>query len=185
MILKGIHQCRFDLRGKDMKESIIIFLWLSFLFFFCWIWPSEGFSKNLDPGYRAHYTEIISMLPLSVVEVSDVRDNYYYIPERPMDFIKACPRNRYKITSRSTLSLSPESIDCDKRVRIFRGWMAEQGYGNVLLMDAAILNEQGYKHNLIAYISLEDNAIRFIEPKERKLVPLWKSKHFIILRLIF
>jgi len=143
----------------------------------------SGCDNQKPKGYKTSYTEVINFLPLEVIKHAKIiaTDATYYMPLNPMYFINAAP----DYTIPSQFDGNKEYRDCDKRVRIFRGWMALNGYGQVLLMDAAVLTAKNEGHNLIAFIEPKaPYRLRFIEPKERKIVSIEESNKYKILRLV-
>lgn len=144
----------------------------------------NGCDNQTPKTYTMTYFDILKVLPLSLIENTKIeaRDLIYQIPLNPMEFIKLAPL--YNIPQQFNENV--EYNDCDKRVRVFRGWMAQNGYGGVLLMDAAIIDHKNRRHNLIAFIEPEPpHTLRFIEPKEQKMILIEESNKYVILMLIF
>ena len=48
----------------------------------------------------------------------------------------------------------PDEFDCDDFVRVFRGWLSQKGYGNLLAMDTEVTLANGEEHNLISFMDL-------------------------------
>lgn len=143
----------------------------------------SGCENQKPEVHTTSYSEVINFLPLEIIEniKMEATDSTYYMPLNPMYFINAAPNYTIPIQFKE----DKEYNDCDKRVRIFRGWMALNGYGQVLLMDAAVITDKNERHNLIAFIEPESPyRLRFIEPKEQKMISIEESNKYKILRLI-
>ena len=67
-------------------------------------------------------SEMVSMLPREIADHGKYdfkRDTHYNIPLDPAYIVKKCPAKKYIYDSKN-----PELMDCDKRVYIYRGWIA-------------------------------------------------------------
>jgi len=110
------------------------------------------------------------MLPREIVCSGGVKstDNIYKIPLSPEYVMKKVPSWKF--------IYSPDALDCDDFVRIFRGWLSKKGWGNLLCMDAEVILENGIPHNLIAFIDLErldkqgKHPLIFGEPQTGEIV---------------
>jgi hypothetical protein len=136
-------------------------------------------------NYRTYSIDRISLIRMLSVDAavkSDIRDEVYHIPLNPQEFINAIPDYKYNIP---VVFHDKDSFDCDDRVRIFRGWLSEQGWGNVLIMDAAVIMN-GRAHNLLAFISPDPpHILRYAEAMEKKIISFDVSKNFTLIKLIF
>ena len=103
-------------------------------------------------------------------------DRDYFIPADPADVMYRSPAKKYKYI--------PQSRDCDDSNRIFRGWLSQKGFGNLLAMDCIIdyfskSKQKTVRHACIAF--LHNDEIIFGEPQNGKMVTYDRVK---IIRLI-
>ena len=78
------------------------------------------------------------------------QDRDYFIPADPEDVMYRSPAKNYKYI--------PQSRDCDDSNRIFRGWLSEKGFGNLLAMDCIIdyfskSKQRTLRHAVIAFLA--------------------------------
>jgi hypothetical protein len=114
------------------------------------------------------------ILPLTQAEIkalvtsqcnADVKffheDKEYYAPSyRDLkELIMLCPSKRFKYV--------PESRDCDDFCRIFRGWLSEQGMGNLTCAKVHIKTGKVVHAMILAIAS--DKTVYFIEPQNGKI----------------
>lgn len=128
------------------------------------------------------YSEIIQMLPREIVDLGHVKasDREYLLPLNPAYIMRKVPSWKY--------GYKAESVDCDDFVRIFRGWLSQKGYGNILAMDTEILNKKE-RHNLISFLDFNrkdkhgKHLLIFGEPQTGELIPDEESRHFEDIRI--
>lgn len=110
-----------------------------------------------DIGYNSLFFKLKKIAGIAPI----MTDKIYKIPSDPHELISKCPQKRFK-------PYKSDENDCDDMVRIFRGWMSERGWGNVLAMDCKINVPNMGAHRVIAF--LHDGRILFGEPKQGKIV---------------
>jgi hypothetical protein len=130
-------------------------------------WFSKLFGLSVDmrdpilPMDMQEIKDIVNLHCLALHEDNNIdffnEDKQYYAPSyRDLkDLVVLCPSKRYLYVA--------ESRDCDDFVRIFRGWLSEQGMGNLTCMKVHIDNGK-VLHALILAIT-SDKVVYFIEPQ--------------------
>ena len=87
------------------------------------------------------------------------RDSEYHVPEDPAYVMKKAPADKFHYSP-------DESRDCDDAVRIFRGWLSEQNFGNLLAMDCVIWTKKTKFHAVIGF--WHEDKLQFGEPQSGK-----------------
>lgn len=134
-----------------------------------------SFFKSFDPKISGEidYITLYSRLKANYPEAEIIlTDRNYRIPKQPERIIKSAPASRFK-------PYIEDSNDCDDYVRIFRGWLSEVGFGNLLAMSIKIVVPSKGPHNVIGF--LMNDKIIFGEPK---LGALAEYKDAEVLRII-
>jgi len=127
------------------------------------------FSKKWKPEIKGTRTYLQTFYDIKKALPKDeykkfmpiMTDAVYRIPTDPHDIISRCPKNRFS-------KHKADESDCDDRVRIFRGWMSEKGFGNVLAMSCKIVVPGRGAHAVIGF--LHEGKLLFGEPKQGKIV---------------
>lgn len=118
-------------------------------------WDIKNALSKLSPTAKMEYLKFKPIMT----------DAKYRIPADPHDVISRCPKDRFS-------KHKADENDCDDRVRIFRGWMSENGWGNILAMSCKIIvpgtGPQTGAHAVIAFV--HEGRLLFGEPAQGKIV---------------
>ncbi len=99
----------------------------------------------------------------SSIEFFNTDPGYKAISEADLvNIVNASPSRRYAYV--------PEDRDCDDFVRIFRGWLSELGYGN-LVFAKCLIKMDGSQHAMVLAIihTPKGFACRYIEPQSNSI----------------
>lgn len=122
--------------------------------------------KEVDRDY------VSQRFPNNQISMSD--NKYLLVPETEIEYIlNTCPAHRYDYVK--------ESRDCEDFCRIFRGWLSEQGYGNLAIPEVwfkCYKNGETVKYHAVVGILTEDE---FYLAEPQKSFKRWKIQDTAII----
>lgn len=116
--------------------------------------------------------KLLTMFPRKLVEAGKIKtlDKVYRIPLDPAYVMKKVPSWKY--------SYIPERRDCEDFERIFRGWLSQKAWGNLLAFAVDLYFENKLDHAMIGFLDLKNkdedgkNLILFGEPQTGIMVEI-------------
>lgn len=148
--------------------------------------------NRFKPKYKhILQADLYSILPRDIVYSGNAHlsDKFYRLPLDPKYIMMKVPSHIYKYSQ----ELNQKEIirDCDDAVRIFRGWLSQKNWGNIVAMSTRVLLPKNIPHALISFIDLDRKKdingkchLLFGEPQQGVLINRNIGDSFTNIKLI-
>ena len=153
------------------------------------------FKKNIKKDFNPKTmivtgAELITMLPRYITDKGSyfLYDRRYEIPYDPKYVMKNVPSYKYKGVRKF-----PDKLDCDKRVRIFRGLLAANLFGDMVAMETNLeLLIEGILrgHSVISFLDINGERdingkcnLVFGDPRTGKIIKEKEYKTYSSIKL--
>lgn len=154
---------------------------------------NEEIKSSFSPTYKIVTTkELRNLFPRHIIDegLCFFYDGIYKIPYNPKYIMKSVLSYDDYYTYNSKY---PNEMDCDKRVRIFRGLLAANYYGNLVAMETNIImtiDGEVVGHSIISFLDINGERDKhgkcrliFGDPRTGKLIKKSEYEKYIITEL--
>lgn len=153
----------------------------------------EKIKSSFSPTYKiVTRKELIVLLPSYITDNGTyfLYDSVYKIPYDPKYIMKSVLSYDNYYTYNPEY---PNEMDCDKRVRIFRGLLAANYYGNIVAMETTVImtiDSEVVGHSIISFLDINGERDKhgkcrliFGDPRTGKLIKKSEYEKYTIIEL--